>query len=165
MNWVGGDPTSNLHFILDILCHLELNVAQIWNSNMYLTPEAMSLLDGVIDIYLTDFKYGNDRCGKRLSGVNGYWSAVGRNHAEANRQGEMIVRHLVMPGHIECCSFPIMRFLAENLDTSRVHVNVMGQYRPEFKAGDHPDIDLRPTAGEIMAVSGLATELGLSLCD
>ena len=61
-NWVGGDPTSNLKYILEVLAHLEKNIPQVWNSNMYLTESSMELLDGVMDLYLTDFKYGPGPC-------------------------------------------------------------------------------------------------------
>jgi putative pyruvate formate lyase activating enzyme len=67
VNWVGGDPTSNLFYILKVLKECKENIPQIWNSNMYCTEETMKLLNGVIDLYLTDFKYGNDSCAKRLS--------------------------------------------------------------------------------------------------
>src|SRR4030042_1468196 len=102
VNWVGGDPTSNLPFVLDVLGHCNANLPQIWNSNMYLTEESMRLLDGIIDVYLTDFKYGNDNCALRLSNVRDYMSVVTRNHRKAREHAEMIVRHLVLPNHYEC---------------------------------------------------------------
>ena len=165
INWVGGDPTPALPFILKVLERIDINVAQVWNSNMYLTGESMELLDGVIDVYLTDFKYGNDVCGERLSKVKNYWAIVKRNHLEANRQGEVIARHLVMPDHVECCTMPILKFLAENTDASRLRVNVMGQYRPEYKAKKYGEIARRPSAEEMERSIGRAKELGLSLCD
>ncbi len=164
-NWVGGDPTSNLAFILEVLTYANKNIAQVWNSNMYLTQEAMKLLDGVIDVYLTDFKYGNNKCGKRLSNVKNYWGIVSRNHKLANSQTEMIVRHLVLPNHIECCSEPILKWLAANLDTSRVRVNVMDQYHPEWHAFDHDDIDRRLKLTEYTKAVGVAAKLKLNLCD
>ncbi len=165
VNWVGGDPTSNLPFILEVLDQLRSNVAQVWNSNMYLTPSAMSLLDGVVDLYLTDFKYGNSKCARLLSKVDDYWKIATRNHMEANRQCEMIIRHLVMPGHVECCTEPIMRFIAEQLDTSGLRVNVMGQYRPCYEAHEYEGMNRRPTTDEMERSMTLAKELGLSLCD
>ncbi len=89
VNWVGGDPTSNLLYILQVLQNVDTNIAQVWNSNMYCSEETMKLLHGVIDIYLTDFKYGNDSCAKRLSKVDGYTAVVRRNHLLAYEHGEM----------------------------------------------------------------------------
>lgn len=66
VNWVGGDPTPNLLYILKVLQQLDSNIPQVWNSNMYCSEETMKLLHEVIDLYLTDFKYGNDSCAKRL---------------------------------------------------------------------------------------------------
>ena len=165
VNWVGGDPTPALRFILKVLAGININIPQIWNSNMYLTEGSMKLLDGVMDIYLTDLKYGNDACAKRLSKVDDYWSIITRNHVEANRQGEVIIRHLVMPGHVECCTEPILRFISEKMDTGRLRVNVMGQYRPEYKARKYEEIARRPSAEEMGRSLELAEKMGLSLCD
>ncbi|MDH3366183.1 MAG: radical SAM protein [Thermoplasmata archaeon] len=163
VNWVGGDPTSSLPFILETLSKCETNLPQIWNSNMYLTEQAMRLLDGVVDVYLTDFKYGNDGCAKRLSNVDGYMSAIKRNHLLARSQAEMIVRHLVLPSHIECCTRPGLTWIAENLE--RVKVNVMGQYRPAHKAGRFDEISCPLSMSEYRTAIEIARGLGLDLCD
>jgi putative pyruvate formate lyase activating enzyme len=167
VNWVGGDPTSNLPFILEVLRRLDLNIAQVWNSNMFLTEEAMRLLDGTIDIYLADFKYGNDQCAERLSGVKNYLKVVARNHLDANRQCEMIIRHLVLPNHFDCCSKPVLDWISENLDNSKVRVNIMDQYRPEYLVGKdpkgYPDIGLRLSPNEWLRAYHYGKNLGLNL--
>jgi putative pyruvate formate lyase activating enzyme len=163
VNWVGGDPTSNLKFILEVLTHCETNIAQVWNSNMYLTESSMQLLDGIVDLYLTDFKYGPGDCAKRLSKVDSYWDIITRNHKLANAQTEMIVRHLVLPHHLKCCTEPIMKWLSKNLDTSRVRVNVMDQYRPEYKAYDHKELTRRLKTQEYLEAVSIAKDCGLDL--
>lgn len=75
----------------------------------------MKLLDGVVDIYLSDFKYGNDSCALRLSHVPDYWETVTRNHKLAWESGDMIIRHLVLPNHLECCTKPILEWIHDNL--------------------------------------------------
>jgi putative pyruvate formate lyase activating enzyme len=128
---------------------------------MYLTIESMNLLDGIIDLYLTDFKYGNDECAKRLSGVDRYMEVVSRNHEIASRQCDVIVRHLVLPNHIECCTRNILGWIAENI--SSAVVNVMEQYRPHHRAHEFDDIS-RPLSGKEYAKAlKIADELGLSL--
>lgn len=164
-NWVGGDPTSNLKFILEVLYELNSNIAQVWNSNMYVTESTMALLDGIIDVYLTDFKYGPGDCGKRLSKVDRYWDVVTRNHRLANEQTENIIRHLVLPNHVDCCTRPILKWIAENLDTSRVRVNVMDQYHPDYNAYDHDDLTRKLKLNEYAAAVAYAKELNLSLTD
>jgi putative pyruvate formate lyase activating enzyme len=163
VNWVGGDPTSNLPFILETLTHCSANTPQVWNSNMYLTEKTMDLLDGVIDLYLTDFKYGNNECAKRLSNVPNYWEIITRNHRIARGQCEMIIRHLVLPGHFQCCSQPILEWIAENLEG--VRVNVMDQFRPEYKARDQPELTKRLSHEEFSKAYTLARDLGLSITD
>ena len=163
VNWVGGDPTSNLHYILQTLRECGANIPQVWNSNMYLTEESMTLLDGVMDVYLTDFKYGNDACASRLSNIPEYVRIVTRNHLRGRAHAEMIVRHLVLPGHVECCTRPALTWIASNL--KGVKVNVMAQYRPEHRSWDYPDISRRLRPSEYEEAIEMAETLGLELVD
>ncbi|UCE75430.1 MAG: radical SAM protein [Methanomassiliicoccales archaeon] len=162
-NWVGGDPTSNLPFILDTLTYCNVNTPQVWNSNMYLTEKSMKLLDGLIDVYLTDFKYGNSECAKRLSNVDNYWDIVCRNHKIARSQCGVIIRHLVLPGHFKCCTKPILEWIAKNLEN--VRVNVMDQFRPAYNAYEYEELTERLTREEFKHSYEFALGLGLSLTD
>ncbi|MEW5748421.1 MAG: radical SAM protein [Candidatus Thermoplasmatota archaeon] len=163
VNWVGGDPTSNLPYILRTLQGCDADIAQVWNSNMYLSEEAMELLDPVVDVYLTDFKYGNDACAMRLSGVPEYMRVVTRNHLKARAHAEMIIRHLVLPGHVECCTRPALEWIASNLVD--VKVNVMAQYRPEHRAREFPEISRRLRTSEYEEAVRIADGLGLEPAD
>ncbi|MCK5253035.1 MAG: radical SAM protein, partial [Thermoplasmata archaeon] len=150
----------NVPFILRTLRVLETVKPrpQVFNSNMFMTEETLALLDGVVDVYLTDFKYGNDVCATRLSHVEGYFGVVSRNHALASKQAELLVRHLVLPNHVECCSIPVLNWLAEEIGPLRV--NVMDQYRPVYNAREHRDINRRPTTDEYRKARGHAESLG-----
>ncbi len=163
VNWVGGEPTPNLPYVLDVLTHLKTNIPQIWNSNMYLTEESMDLLNGVIDVYLTDFKYGNDKCARNLSDAKNYWEITTRNHLIAREQAEMIIRHLVLPNHLECCTKPILEWISENLEN--VKVNLMDQYRPEWRAMDFREISRKLTHTEFQEALRFADELGIDLIE
>lgn len=163
INFVGGEPTPNLHVILEALNLTSVNVPILWNSNMYLTPEAMQILADVADIWLPDFKWGNDRCAVNYSRIVRYFEVVSRNHAAASANGDMIIRHLVMPGHLECCTEPILEWIAEHCP--RALVNIMDQYRPEHLVLREPekyrDIARWPSFQEISAARSHADKLGL----
>ncbi|MFQ5763031.1 MAG: radical SAM protein [Candidatus Bathyarchaeia archaeon] len=163
INFVGGEPTPNLHVIAEAMSHVNVNVSMLWNSDMYLTAEAMRILVDVIDIWLPDFKYGNDKCAVRLSKVMRYFPVVSRNHALAQDRGDMIIRHLVLPNHVECCTKPVLKWIAENCP--RTLVNIMGQYRPEYLVPEqpekYPDITRRPTSQEMNEAFSYAEELGI----
>ncbi len=165
INHVGGEPTPNIHVILESFKYLDVNVPQLWNSNMYLTLEAMKLILDVIDIWLPDFKYGNDKCAIRLSAAPRYFEVVTRNLRLAAEYGDMIIRHLVLPNHLECCTKPVLRWIAENLPRDRILVNIMDQYRPEYLVAKYPqrwpDIARRPTREEIEEAYEYARRLGL----
>lgn len=131
INYVGGNPDQNMHVILDSLKYMNVNIPLLWNSNFYMTKESMDLLLDVIDIWLPDFKYGNDNCAFRLSRVKNYFKIVSRNHKLAYNYGDnMIIRHLVLPGHVNCCTKIILDWISKNLPNAMV--NIMDQYRPEY---------------------------------
>lgn len=163
VNWVGGEPTPNLPYILEVLTKCKANLPQVWNSNMYMSKESMALLDGTVDVYLTDFKYGNDKCASRLSNAPDYMRVVERNHLLARANSEMIIRHLVLPGHIDCCTRPVLTWISENLRD--VKVNVMSQYRPQYRAGHYPEIARPLSMMEYEKAIEIAGELRLDLCD
>ncbi|HOQ18889.1 MAG TPA: radical SAM protein [Methanothermobacter thermautotrophicus] len=139
VNFVGGDPTPALPYILRVLSRVSISVPVVWNSNMYMTRESLRLIMGAADLYLTDFKFGNSECAERLAGAGNYFEVVSRNHLMIAGE-DMIIRHLVLPGHLECCTKPIISWVAENLGTDTV-MNIMGQYRPLYRASAYPEIN------------------------
>jgi putative pyruvate formate lyase activating enzyme len=160
VNFVGGDPTPNLLYILKTMRLSKENIPVIWNSNFYMSKDAMTLLDGFIDLYLSDFKYGPLDCAEKLSGTVNYWNTVTRNHLMAKKAGNMIIRHLVLPGHVECCSKPILKWISKNLGNETV-VNIMGQYRPVYRANESPEIMCYPSHYEMEETINYAKSLGL----
>jgi putative pyruvate formate lyase activating enzyme len=165
VNWVGGDPIPNIGFILNVLKISETNIPQVFNSNMYFTLEALDLLEGMVDLYLTDFKYGNSKCGKRLSKVKNYFEVVSRNHELVNKDTDMIIRHLILPGHYECCTVPIIRWIAEHLDVSRTKMNIMAQYHPEHNAWDYEELQDSIDMKHFFRAKDLASEYGIPLSE
>jgi putative pyruvate formate lyase activating enzyme len=163
INYVGGDPIPNTYPILSSMRFQSSNITQLWNSNLYCSEDTMRLLGEVIDVWLPDFKYGNDGCALRLSGAKDYFRIVSRNHLTAYKSGEVIIRHLVLPNHIECCTHPILEWISKNMPDCMV--NLMEQYRPEHKVRarpqDFPDISRRTSTSEMQRVRARADELGL----
>ena len=80
VNFVGGDPTPHMEYIFTVMKNSRENIPIVWNSNMYLSEDAMNLLQGFVDLYLTDYKYGNDPCAEKLSGISNYSEVIRRNH-------------------------------------------------------------------------------------
>lgn len=160
VNFVGGEPTPNLHNILDIVSNIKVNIPIIWNSNMYMSEKSMKLLDGVIDMYLADFRYGNNECAKELSGIMRYVETVKRNHLLAIEQAELIIRVLVIPGHVDCCAKRILEWIGENIG-KKAYVNLMRQYRPCWKAMKDPRIGRPLTKEEFSKAKEYYEEFGL----
>jgi putative pyruvate formate lyase activating enzyme len=160
-NMVGGSPTPFLHVWLEAFKYVNVNVPTVWNSNSYYSEETAKLLAGFTDVYLLDFKYGNNECATRISNAPRYVEVCQRNHLYAVKYGEIIIRILLLPGHIECCAKPIIKWIAENLGTW-VRVNIMDQYRPEWRAYEIPELRRRLTDKEYRTALEYARSVGLS---
>ena len=152
-------PTPHTHIILKTLNALKVNVPVVWNSNMYYSKEIAGLLEGVVDVYLGDLRYGNDGCAMKYSNVPDYWPVVTRNFKTAYLRGEILLRQLVLPGHIECCTHPIVRWTKENIP--KVRFNLMFQYRPEYRAYEFPGINRGLTPQERQKALDIVREVGL----
>lgn len=161
VNFVGGEPTPNLPFILETLRHVKVHIPVLWNSNMYMSEDAMRLLDGVVDVYLGDFKWGNDECALKYSKVPHYWETVTRNFLLAKRhyRAEFLIRHLVVPNHLKCCTRPVLRWISENLGKD-VRMNIMFQYHPDYKAGGRKELNRTLNYEEMLRAVKLVGEFG-----
>jgi putative pyruvate formate lyase activating enzyme len=145
------------------------NAPMLWNSNFFITPESMKILRLITDVWLPDFKFGPGRCAMTLAKTPWYWETVTRNIALISDWGEdFSIRHLVMPNHVECCTYPVLAWIAEHAPS--VPVNVMAQFRPDnfcdpasAKYRDkHAEIARRPTRMELSDSWRRARELGLN---
>ncbi|MBO8182505.1 MAG: radical SAM protein [Archaeoglobus sp.] len=161
VNFVGGNPDQHAHTILKILRNVESNVPVVWNSNMYHSSELAEIIEDVVDVWLGDFKYGNDECALKYSKVKNYWEIITRNFKRAEKNGELLIRHLVMPGHIECCTEKIAAWVARNLNNPRF--NLMFQYYPTYKAYDYPEIARRLRSDEMREAMEIAKRYALDL--
>ncbi len=159
-NLVGGEPTPWLKHWLETFQLVNVNLPVVWNSNSYYSQETAQLLAGFADVYLLDFKYGPGDCAYRISDAPKYWEVCTRNHLEAKKHGELIVRVLVLPGHLDCCTKPILNWIAENLGVE-TRVNLMFQYRPEWRAHEVPELRRRLTRDEMEKAERFAEEAGL----
>jgi putative pyruvate formate lyase activating enzyme len=160
-NLVGGEPTPWLEQWLETFNHVNKNVPVVWNSNSYYGPETARLLAGFVDVYLLDFKYGPGGCAEKISDAPNYWEACTRNHLEAKKYGELIIRILVLPNHLKCCTKPIIDWIVESLG-AETRVNVMFQYRPEWRAYEIPELRRRLTRDEMERAIQLAKEANLA---
>lgn len=161
LNLLGGEPAVNLLGILELLAMLEPGIRVVWNSNLYYNPIVAESLAGLADVVLADFKCGNDECARRLLGGSDYVGTVRDNLRRAAAGGELIVRHLLMPGHGSCCFEPVAQWLASELPG--VKFSIRGNYMP-------PDDDVEAPAGYVNldewdAARTFATRLGLSLIE
>jgi len=160
-NLVGGEPTPWLEQWLETFRHVNVNVPVVWNSNSYYSEETARLLAGFVDVYLLDFKYGNNECATRISEAPNYWEVCTRNHLYGGKYGELLIRVLVLPEHLECCTKVTLNWIAQQLGTW-VRTNVMFQYRPEWRAHEIPELRRRLTRNETERAMQLAKEAGLT---
>jgi len=158
---LGGEPTIHLPAALDLVAELPQTSKLIWKTNAHGSAQARELLDGMFDVWLADFKFGNDACALRLARVPDYARVVKENLRWANEHSELVVRHLLMPGHLDCCWAPVARWLAQEL--AGVKVNLRAGFWPAWHAARHPELRGSVTAAESERGFALARELGLNL--
>ena len=150
-----------------------LNLPTVYNSGGYDSVETLKLLDGYMDIYMPDMKFSDSASAKEFASAADYpeisFAAVKEMHRQVGdlqienglaRRG-LLVRHLVMPNKV-AGSFRILDFLAEQISPNTA-INVMDQYRPCFKADEHPQINRLPKSEEIEEVRHYALEKGLNV--
>ncbi len=106
------------------------NAPMLWNSNFFMTDEAMKILRLLMDVWLPDFKFGPGRCAMTLAKTPWYWETVTGNLLKLRAWGEdLTIRHLVMPNHVECCTLP-----GPGLDR-RAHAGGAGQRHGSVPSG------------------------------
>jgi len=132
-----------------------------FNTNGYLTIEAMELLRGVVDIFKIDFKYGNNKCAERISDVKNYMEVITRNLKLAKEYGELLIRILVLPNHLDCCLSKILEFISKELGKN-TRVNLMDQYTPHWRAKEVPEITRRLNAHEWRRAIEMVKTYGLT---
>ena len=144
------------------------NAPILWNSNFFMTMESMKILRILADVWLPDFKFGPGRCAMTLAKTPWYWQMITRNIALLSEWREnFTIRHLVMPNHVECCTYPVLDWIAEKVPAAPV--NVMAQFHPDnfcdpgsAKYRDkYAEIARRPTPRELDASWQRARKLGL----
>ena len=153
-----------------------LRVPLVYNCGGYESLETLKILNGVVDIYMPDFKYADPEVGQRLSKAKDYPSVAKAALKEMHRQvGDLVwdddgiaqrgllVRHLVLPNGLAGTP-EVMRFLAEEISPN-TYVNVMAQYRPCYRAHEFPEINRRPTSQEYQDAVQAALDAGLTRLD
>jgi putative pyruvate formate lyase activating enzyme len=166
-NWnlVGGDPTVHLLTVLQTLKELaqtQTPLAVVWNSNMYIASRVMDILDGIVDLYLGDIHFGNNDCAQKLGRIPKYFETVTTALKKAEASGaSVVIRHLVMPGHLECCARPTMKWAASTLPAVPFHS--MFQYVPDFRARADAVLGRPLSREEIETAKKMAQAIGVNL--
>jgi len=173
---------SPSHVVAQIIAAVEdaaargLRLPLVYNTGGYDSPEALALLDGVIDIYMPDMKYGDSRLARKYSKVRSYVevnrAAVKEMHRQVGdlvldangiAQRGLLVRILVMP-HDIAGTEQSLEFLATEI-SKRTYLNLMDQYRPCFRAGEYPELNRPITAEEYREALVAAERHGLERLD
>jgi putative pyruvate formate lyase activating enzyme len=148
--------------------HGMFNAPMLWNSNFFMSEASLKILRLLMDVWLPDLKFGPGKCAITLSRTPWYWETVTQNIKTIYEWGEdFTIRHLVMPNHVECCTRPVLEWIAKH--TPDVPVNVMDQFHPDNFCDPHSprfdpkyrELARRPTRAEILEAFRYAKELGL----
>lgn len=162
---------------LDIAAAEGLRLPLVYNTCGWERPEILRMLDGIVDIYLPDFKYASSAmASKYSSGADTYPEITQAALLEMHRQvgvakpaddglmyRGLMIRHLVMPNRVSGAR-EVIDWIAQNLPKD-TYLNIMSQYRPMYKAFDYPQISRRLTRAEYVEVVNYARQAGLTNFD
>jgi putative pyruvate formate lyase activating enzyme len=154
-----------------------LRIPLVYNTSGYERLEVLKILDGIVDIHMPDMKYmDSDKAAKYSAGASDYPEVTKKAILEMNRQvGELqidkrgialrglMIRHLVMPNRVAGTE-KFVRWVAQALPKS-TYVNIMPQYRVEYKAYEYPEIARGITVQEFLEAMGWAKKYGLTNLD
>jgi putative pyruvate formate lyase activating enzyme len=160
---------------ITIAVHCGLEIPIVYNTSSYDSAASLRLMNGLVDIYMPDFKFWSPTTARRLARAEDYPDTAQAAIAEMHRQvgvlrfgrdgvarRGVLVRHLVMPGQLDEAT-EIFRWLVGELSPD-TYVNIMSQYRPQHRVpgnNRYRDVDRRPTAAEMAATYRAAREAGL----
>lgn len=168
------DLVSPTHYTKQIIQALKIykpKIPVIWNTGGYEKPETIKELEGLVDIFLTDFKYANNEYALKYSKANNYVENV-KNSIKMMHKLQpvnqffnnklisgIIVRHMVLP-NLTKDSISVLDSIVDILGKDAI-VSIMSQYTPMGKANEHPEINRRITNLEYKTVIAHANKLGL----
>lgn len=159
ISFIGGEPGLHPHTILRVAAASQRRLPIVLKTNLYLTPQTLDLLNGVVRLYLVDFKFGSDGCAQSLAGIDRYTGVLKRNLKIVHRRGQLIVRHLLMPGHLDCCFRPVARWVGEHLPDAVFRL--MDGYVPAWRAEGDPALGRSCNANELKTAAAWVRSLGL----
>ncbi len=166
--------SAHILLALDKAASRGLKVPLVYNTCGWERIEILRMLDGVVDIYLPDFKYSDSNmASKYSSGAGSYPDLTKQALLEMHRQvgvakpaadslmcRGIMIRHLVMPNNVSGTR-EVLSWISENLPKD-TFVNIMSQYSPMYKASDYPEISRRITRAEYSDAVSHARRLGLT---
>lgn len=130
---LGGEPTIFLPWLEEFAsCLKPCTAPLVLKTNLWVTPETLERCLDVFDVIVADFKFGSDACSIRLGGPSPYVPILERNLMACAARRRTVVRHLVMPGHVDCCTRPVVRFVD-------AHRNLELSLRDHFVPAWHSD--------------------------
>ena len=166
------------HYVPQIVASLPeaiemgLRLPIVYNCSGYESIEVIRLLEGIVDIYMPDVKFMNGEYSEKFCNAPDYPEVIKKVLKEMHRQvGDLtcnsdgiaekglLIRHLVMPREV-ASSEEVLRFIAEEISVHS-YVNIMEQYRPEYRADEYPEINRRITHKEYLEAIQVAKRFGL----
>lgn len=165
------NPTHYADRLAEVLAKWNSPVPIVYNSSGYESVESLKKLDGLVDIYLPDFKYSRNDKALKYSRAEDYPEVVKSAIAEMKRQCPsnefdnlvmkkgVIIRHLVLPSNTNS-SLEILDYLAENYNDT--YISIMAQYTPCGSLNNYPEINRKLTEREYDKVVSYALDLGLN---
>lgn len=160
---LGGEPTVHVPFLIEFVAALPDRARLVLKTNGYGSSLSRALLGGLFEVWCIDYKFGNDTCAERLARAPNYSAVVRENLVWAARHTNLIVRHLLMPGHLECCWRPVAAWLSTHIPG--VKVSLRTGFWPGWQAARQAELNRPVSAHEAEQARRMAVEAALNLVE
>ena len=168
-------PTSYVYQIIEAIKIAKakgLNIPIVYNTNGYENIETIKALNGYVDVYLPDLKYAEEKLAIEYSGAKNYFEVATKaikemikqvGNIKLNEDGiiqkGVIIRHLVLPNHIEN-SKKVLLWIKQNLPND-IYVSIMAQYFPTYKAKENQELNRKLTKKEWKQIEKYVEEIDI----
>ena len=164
---LGGEATCNLYDIVDTISYMKTKPLIVWNSNMYYSEEAFAVIKEFADVFLADIKFGCNECAEKISRTPFYLGTVINNIENVIKLNKkVVIRHLALSGHFDCCTKPILELVAKSFPNQQVGIiSLIPNGLNDIKAPSHEEINRIEKLIEKLELKKITYDINSSLTE
>lgn len=128
ISYLGGNPDHSLSLIMSLIKRLNLTgikLPQVFNSNFLFSKNIAKIINELFDVFIADFKFGNNMCAFNIADCIKYVDVVQNNILGLNSINPVFIRHMPLTSHYDCCTKPVLDWIADNNKKKSLHLSLL----------------------------------------